>query len=209
LYGDTRINRPKGREVVQRISEKTGWPLVVARYDGDETAIAILHKSFRLIPKMIERAQMLNKSYKTLFPCCSILKKKPMSDYIKTLTGKDVVLLLGLKGGDQALHRKYRMAQLRDQGTYYRLHSKNHILYYYPLRDCHQPDIERILKRFGFGDVQSSGCAICPIFCVADWRKKDPDTWHRSILMAKSLGIPLRAENQLGLEALCMSEVGA
>ena len=205
LFGDTRINRSKGRETIKQLAEKTGWPIHTARYEGKP--LQVLHDSFRIIPKAIEQAQgHANggpKSYKTLFPCCAILKKKPMDNYIKSLQGQEVILLLGLKGGDAALHRKYRMGQLREWNTFYRRHKKNGILYYYPLRDCQQSDIERVLKNYGFEDVESSGCSICPIFCVADWKHKDPDTWRRSMAMSERLGIPIRAENQLGIEGFC------
>lgn len=211
LYGDTRINRAGGKSVLDRLHDLTGWPLLTARYEGEKPAIQILHESFRLIPKAIERAQGFtnggSKSYKTLFPCCSILKKHPMDHFINSLKDKEVILLLGIKGGDIALHRRYRMAQLERAGTYYRRHKKNGLLYYYPLRDCQQTDIEHSLGRFGFGDIQSSGCSMCPIFCVADWKKKDVETWRRSVAMAQRLKVPLRAENQLGIEAFCGSEV--
>jgi len=205
LFGDTHLNRGHARKTLARLTKETGFPLVAVKYQGEERVIDILRKSFEMIPKAIERQRFHStgaKSYKTLFPCCDILKKRPMKEFLRTFGKEDTIQLLGIKMGDNAIHRRYRLRQLRDAGTYYR-RQKNGFLYYYPLRDCLEADIEATLQEFDFGATQSSGCSVCPIFCVADWDDKDPETARRSKLMAQRLGVPLRAENQLGLEQFC------
>ena len=203
LFGDTRLNLAKSRKTLERLEQKTGFPLVVVEYEGDKKPIEILHESFEKIPKAIELKDHEGATYKKVFPCCDLLKKRPMKEYFKTLDPNDIILVLGIKQGDKALHRKYRLNQLRDADTYYRKHKNNGLLYYYPLRDCDNTDIESVLRRHDFEDVESSGCSICPIFCVADWKKKDPDTHRRSVAMAQRLGIDPRAENQLPLSIFC------
>ena len=94
------------------------------------------------------------------------------------------------------------MKELRERNTYQRL-KKDGYLYYYPLRDYSDTQIQEVLDIYGYQDVTSSGCTVCPIFCVADWEKKNPETYRRSLLMAKRFGVDLRAENQLPLRAFC------
>jgi 3'-phosphoadenosine 5'-phosphosulfate sulfotransferase (PAPS reductase)/FAD synthetase len=205
LFGDTHLNRKVGRDTVARLAEETDFPLIVAKYQGENRVIDVLRGSFEMIPKAIERHKFHNtgaKSYKTLFPCCDLLKKRPMKDFLKTLEKDSTIQLLGIKAGDNAIHRRYRLRQLRDADTFYRK-QRNGFLYYYPLRDCQEADIEKVLQEFGFQDTQSSGCSVCPIFCVADWDSKDPETARRSKLMAQRFGIELRAENQMPLSAFC------
>lgn len=203
LFGDTHLNRSKARQTIIKLEEATGFPLETVKYQGDRRVIDILEESFRMIPKAIELLQFGNKSYKTLFLCCDVLKKRPMGLYLKAQDSGRIIQLLGIKDGDLALHRKYRMNQLRDWNTYYRKHKKSGLLYYYPLRDCQETDIARVLMKHGFDRTVGSGCAVCPIFCVANWDKKDPETARRSKLMAKRLGIDLRAESQTGLMEFC------
>ena len=206
LFGDTRLNSPRARKVVKRLSEENNWPLEVARYEGEERVVDILRRSFEVIPKAIERKDYhrsgKSKSYKTLFPCCDVLKKRPMRDFVKKLDKSKTVQLLGIKGGDKALHRWYRMKQLRENNTYWRL-KKDGWLYYYPLRDYSDAQVQEVLEQYDYGDVTSSGCVVCPIFCVADWEKKSPETTRRSKLMAQRFGVDLRAENQLPLGVFC------
>ena len=202
LYGDTRLNMGKSRKVLERLSSKTNYPLMSARYEGKQTPIEVLHESFKAIPKAIELKEHQGATYKKVFKCCNVLKKQPMKDYFKTLDPENILLLLGIKKGDKAIHRKYRLGELRDLNTYYRKQT-NGFTYYYPLRDYEEEDIIRVLKRYNFQNVESSGCAICPIFCVADWEEKDPSTHDASHKMAERLGVDLRAENQLPLSIFC------
>lgn len=203
LFGDTHLNRSKARQTIIKLEEVTGFPLDTAKYQGERRVIDILEESFKMIPQAIERLQFGGKSYKTLFSCCDILKKQPMKQFLKAQDSNRIIQLLGIKDGDLALHRKYRMAQLREWNTYYRKHKKSGLLYYYPLRDCQEVDIARILMKHGFDRTVGSGCAVCPIFCVANWDMKDPETARRSKLMAKRFGIELRAESQTALMEFC------
>ena len=206
LFGDTRLNSPRARKVVKRLSKDFDWPLEIARYEGQDKVIDVLRQSFEVIPSAIERKDHhvsgKSKSYKTLFPCCTILKKHPMRTFLKKQDKDKIIQFLGIKGGDKALHRWYRMKELRDANTYKRL-KKDGYLYYYPLRDYSDSQVQEVLDRYGYNDVTSSGCMVCPIFCVADWEKKNPETTRRSRLMAKRFGVDLRAENQLPLRAFC------
>lgn len=206
LFGDTRLNSPRARKVVKRLSKEHNWPLEIARYEGEEKVIDVLRRSFEVIPSAIERKDHhqsgKSKSYKTLFPCCDILKKHPMRDFLKEQDKENIVQLLGLKGGDKALHRWYRMKELRDNNTFQRL-KKDGYLYYYPLRDYSDAQVQEVLDHYNYSEVTSSGCAVCPIFCVADWEKKNPETTRRSKLMAQRFGVELRAENQLPLRKFC------
>lgn len=84
LYGNTHLNRAPSRETVSRLAEVTGFPLIVAKYEGEKRPIDILKESFRKILRAIERNHIEHKSYKTIFPCCDILKKQPMKALLKT-----------------------------------------------------------------------------------------------------------------------------
>ena len=206
IYGDTRLNSPYSTETVKRLAKYTGWNLHTIRYEGEESPITVLKDSFRKIPDAIEAMKRVGQYRRNMFPCCQILKHKPMNDYIKSLGEEDVCLVLGLKGSDGAVHRRYRMRELREKGTFYRRHVTG-ILYYYPLRDATQEDVAAILQEHGFQDTKSSGCGICPIFCLFEsWRKKDPDAWRRSVQFADRLGIAHAASGQTFLTHLCMEE---
>lgn len=204
MYENTSFNRSSGTKTVKLLAEKTGWPLEVVKYKGELRPIDILKESFRSIPKAIELSQHIKrKSYKKVFKCCDLLKKQPVQKYISQFSPKGIIIVLGIKGGDNALHRRYRMNQLRLWDTFFRTHKKNGYTYFYPLRDAQESDIEQTLTNYGFQDTKGSGCAMCPIFCIADWDEKDPATAIRSKKYAMLLGVELRAENQPPLRAFC------
>ena len=202
VLGDTGFNSSKAIKVLERLSDLTGFSLLRVKNTWSERKpIEILRESFRAIPEALELAKK-RKSYKRVFRCCDELKKEPMKAFFKKLES-DSVLVLGIKGGDLALHRRYRMRELRDRGTFYRLNKKTGLLYYYPLRDCEESDIDAVLEEFGFRDIASSGCQLCPISCVADWQKKDPVVWLRSVRYARHLGIDFPEGNQTELMDFC------
>lgn len=202
LCGDTFYNKRNARATLKELAAFTGFPLIWAKYDGEEKPGAILRKSFDAIPLALLIAKQ-NKTYKKIFVCCKKLKKDPMDNYLKQTNPDNTILVLGIKGGDSALHRRYRMRQLRDKGTFYRRHKSNNLNYFYPLRDCSNADISEVLTQFGFGKTQSSGCTLCPIFCVANWRKKDPDSHRRSHAFARSRGIKFEGLYQTDLKEFC------
>jgi len=202
ILGDTGVNRPNSLMILNRLSSVTGYPLIKVKYEGDKRPIEILKESFRKIPLALELLEN-DKTYKNAFPCCSILKKKPMTKFLKTCDPDNSILVLGIKAGDRALHRRYRMNQLRDRETFQRKHVKTNLLYYYPLRDCQESDIKETLEEFDFNDTHSSGCSLCPIFCVADWEKKDPNVSLRSIRYAKRLGVDFPKGQQTELREFC------
>lgn len=188
VFGDTGFNLSSARQTINKLAELTGYPLVHVRYDGSMRPIDILKESFSVIPDAIKLKNQ-RKTYKKLFLCCDILKKKPMNKFVRSLDRQSAVSLVGIKGGDRALHRYYWMRDLRQRGTFYRRRKSNGLLYYYPLRDCQNNDIASVLREYGFQDVKPSGCSICPIFCVGGWKKRNPKRWRRSARYAKQLGI--------------------
>jgi 3'-phosphoadenosine 5'-phosphosulfate sulfotransferase (PAPS reductase)/FAD synthetase len=196
IYGDTRLNLKHALPNVERLSKYTGFPLLVARYEGDEKPIVILKESFLRIPQAIEHMKKTGVFRRNMFRCCNILKHGPLIALSKQ-QDEDSCFGLGMKGSDHAVHRIYRMSELRKWDTFYRRIVKTGLLQYYPLRDWTQEQVDSILKKHGFKDVRSTGCAICPIFCMFEnWRKKDPDTWRRSILFADRLGVEHPAQGQ-------------
>lgn len=206
LYGDTRFNSSKAREVVETLSKKTGWELHIARYEGEERPIQILKESFQLVPKALSQLDEGKKEVKNLFRCCDVLKKRPIHDYLKQYEKDSFIVVLGIKGGDGALHRRYRMRELRKQGTFYRTKKNDGIMYFYPLRDAQERDILNTLRRFHMDHVRGSGCVMCPFFLIYDMDGKDLSAARRSRLFAKLNGIEPRIENQPPLRAFC-SEV--
>ena len=206
LYETTGFNKSEATRTVKRLAEDTGWPLDIVKYQGPRRPIDILKESFYAIPKALKIIEEGGKkTYKKVFACCNWLKKKPANDYIKSLDRDKVIIALGFKAGDKALHRIYRLKQLREWNTYFRTKA-NGYTYFYPLRDAQESTIERILRRFGYGEVKSSGCAICPIFCVAKWHKKDPETDIRSRIYARRLGIDFPNHEQLTIRESCVKE---
>jgi 3'-phosphoadenosine 5'-phosphosulfate sulfotransferase (PAPS reductase)/FAD synthetase len=201
LYGYTRINSKGSLEVIERLSTYTGFPLHIARYEGEKKPIQILRESFVNIPKALDYMKETGIFRRNMFHCCDILKHQPMQEFQKQ--HKDACFVLGIKGSDGAIHRRYRMRQLREQDTFYREH-KTGYLFYYPLRDWTKEQVQDMLKKHGFQDVHSTGCSICPIFCLFEsWKNKDPDTWRRSVLFADRLGIEHPASGQQFLNQLC------
>ena len=204
LFGDTRLNISTARHVVARLQSYTAYPLITARYDGIETPIAVLKDSFKEIPRCLNHLKKTKTFRRNMFRCCATLKHKPMETLQKDLAlmqGEDITFVMGIKN-EQPAHRLFRMKELREKNTRYRRMTKNNLRYYYPLRDMKENDINEILSRHsykgrGFIKIKSSGCSICPIFCIFEnWRTKDPDTWRRSVRMADRLGIKHPAMDQ-------------
>lgn len=195
LFGDTRINLTHARKSVEKLREYTGWPLEIVRYEGDKKPFQVLRESFLKVPQCIQHLKDTDVFRRNMFQCCRVLKHEPMEKIQKEL-GDNSVFVMGIKN-ESPIHRIYRMRQLRDLNTYYRKHKTTGFLYYYPLRDMRDEDIQEILKRHGFQDIKSTGCSICPIFCVFEsWKDKDPDTWRRSIQFADRMGIKHPAAGQ-------------
>lgn len=207
VYGDTRLNMASSRETMQKLASYTGWPLQIVRYEGEKPPIEILKESFYKIPKALAYIKEHDVFRRNMFQCCNILKHKPMIEYAKEQPSNSC-FALGLKGSDYAIHRKYRLRELREQNTFFRRHKANNLLYYYPLRDWTEEQVMAKLREHGFQNTHSSGCTICPIFCLFEhWRKKDPDTWRRSVQMADRLGIEHPAAGQQFLTKLCTGDV--
>ena len=208
VYGNTRINMKQSFDSLKKLESYTGWPLEIVRYEGEKKPITILKESFAKIPQAVEHMKETGVFRRNMFQCCNILKHKPMIEFSKAQP-KDSCFVLGLKGSDSAIHRIYRMKQLRELDTFYRRHKANNLLYYYPLRDWTEEQVTEKLQEHGFNNTHSSGCTICPIFCIFEnWRKKDPDTWRRSVQMADRLGIEHPAQGQQFLTEYQCKEIG-
>ena len=196
LHSDTRLTMSKSRESLDKLQSYTNFPLEIVRYEGEKKPIKILKEAFSKIPDAIEHMNKTGVFRRNMFQCCNILKHKPMLEFQKKQP-TDSVYVLGLKGSDSAIHRIYRMKELRERDTFYRRHKANGLCYYYPLRDWTEQQVTDTLQEHGFKDVHSSGCTICPIFCMFEsWRKKDPDSWRSSVQMADRLGIEHPAQGQ-------------
>ena len=196
VYGDTRLNMKQSFDSLKKLESYTGWPLEIVRYEGEKKPIVVLKESFSKIPQAVEYMKETGVFKRNMFQCCNILKHKPMIEHAKR-QGVNACFVLGLKGSDQSITRIYRMKQLRELNTYYRRIVKNNLLYYYPLRDWTEGQVTEKLQEHGFNNTHSSGCTICPIFCMFEnWRKKDPNTWRRSVQMADRLGIEHPAQGQ-------------
>ncbi|TET11142.1 MAG: hypothetical protein E3J82_06100 [Candidatus Thorarchaeota archaeon] len=202
-FNDTGLNRNGAVDVLNQLADITGYKLEIVKYDGDKRIKDILHNSFERIPKVLQKQKESGSYYKNYFYCCHELKHKPMENYIKTLDEK-VVLVLGLKGSDGAKVRRFRMMELRQDHTFIRVHKKNNRMYYYPLRDCANKDVAMILDEFGMNGIKSSGCRICPVFCIfPNMRKKDPLVWLRSATLARKMKIEFPLSDQAQLSVFC------
>lgn len=198
LFEDTKICKMSARMTLNKLEEFTKFPLIRLEPSPHVKPQQVLKESFMMLPEAFRiRAQRStktnrNRSYKRVFKCCQILKKDRVKEYFAQFAQDEIINLVGLKGHDKATHRRYRLRQLRDLNTFYRLHkTRTKKLHFYPLRDLDDEDIQIILDCFGFGETQSSGCSKCPIFCVnSAWKKKDPLTWERSIQYAQRFGLP-------------------
>jgi len=203
VFNDTGLNRGGAKEVLHQLQELTGYELITVKYAGGKPIKDILHGSFEQIPKVLQKKKEIGVFRKNYFYCCRVLKENPTTQYIKTLEEK-VVLVLGLKGSDGAKMRRFWMAELRNQDTFIRVRKRNNRMYYYPLRDCSDRDIDMILDEHGFGGIQSTGCNVCPVFCVfPNMRKKNPMTWLRSVALARKLGIEFPLHDQAKLSDFC------
>lgn len=203
MYEQTGFNSSYATRTVKELQEKTGWPLEVVRYQGEQKPIQILRESFKKIPEALTRLDEGKKEVKNLFRCCTVLKKKPYHEFIRRFAKDEIIIVVGLKGKDGALHRRYRMRQLRDLDTYFRTKSDGYT-YFYPLRDASDKDVRNILRRFNMAHVKSSGCVMCPFFLIYDMGDKDAE--RRSRYFAKLNGIEPRMTNQPPLRAFCAEE---
>ena len=205
VYGDTRLNRSDAIKVLKRLAKYTGYKLNIVRYEGTEKPIRILKQSFKNLPKAIAFKKKTGVFRRNMFSCCSTLKHKPMDAFFSQLDKDSIQLVIGMKAGDGALHRRYRLRQLREKETFYRTLKANGLTYFYPLRDCFGSDIDLILSEYGFDGIHGSGCTICPIFLMFEGiKKKDPATYRRSLQFAKSLNIEIDATLQTDLREHCI-----
>jgi 3'-phosphoadenosine 5'-phosphosulfate sulfotransferase (PAPS reductase)/FAD synthetase len=189
VFGDTRLNRIDALGVVERLSAKTGYPYEIVSYSGEQCVKDVLVESFKRIPQAVAYMREHDIFRRNMFPCCEKLKHGPMNDFVQSKSD-NAVFMLGLKGSDSAIHRIYRMNQLREWNTFYRKHKSTGLLYYYPLRDWTEEQVNTILRKYGFQNIHSTGCRICPIFCLfPSWRERDPETWRRSVEFADRLNI--------------------
>ena len=201
LHGDTGIEKREALETLDRLHEQTGYSLVHVRPTCN--VVDVLRDSFLNIPATLEANRIHGQNTRNRFGCCEDLKHKPMNRYILSEC-KDAILVMGLKGSDGAIHRRYRMRQLKRAHTFYRLHVTNDLLYYYPLRDCSNEDIDTVLSEFGFSKTSHSGCRVCPIFVLStNWCKRDPATWLRSRAYARKLGIRFPSDDQTEITQFC------
>ena len=199
----TWYNKLENMETVAKLSSYTGFPHKYIFYQGkgEFRAGKIMNMSFKTIPRALE-AKLFEgcNSYKKYFLCCKLLKHKPGRDYLKSVPVGSVINFLGFKKADKAIHRKWRLNEIREKGTFFRNLSEfyGHI-YFYPLRDAEVEDIDSILERHGFKHISSSGCRICPNFLISDWAKKDPASDVLSKRAAEKLGVVPRPANQHSL----------
>ena len=195
LFGDTRLSLSSAKDSLSKLEIYTNYPLITARYEGNESPIKIIKKSFMKIPQCIGHLKDTDVFRRNMFQCCHELKHEPMRLLQKEL-GDNAVFVMGIKN-ESPIHRLYRMRQLRELNTFYRKHKANGFLYYYPLRDWTEEQVTDKLQEHGFDNTHSSGCSICPIFCIFEsWKDKDPDTWRRSVQFADRLGIKHPAAGQ-------------
>jgi len=207
LFNDTGLDRG-GEPVLRRLADLTGYPLVVLKYDGDTPAGEILRKSFLRIPEVLAKMKSTGRYWKNYFYCCKALKHGPTERYLRTLDKESAVLVLGIKGSDGSVTRRLRLAELRDRQTFLRRH-RNGRLYYYPLRDCSDADVAAVLDEYGLAGISSSGCSLCPVFCLfAGMVKKEPSTWLRSVNYARRLGIRFEFADQTELMHFCPGDDG-
>jgi len=203
LFGDTGLTSKDARRVVERLRKHTGFPLMVAKYTGEKSPRMIIEESFPMIPLVLEDIKKQGHYRKNRFDCCRILKHKPMDSAVGCFEKDDLVQVLGIKGADGSFARRWRLSELRNRGTYSRLKADG-FLFYYPLRDCSDADISQVLYDFGFGKIKSSGCVLCPVFCIFDgMRKKDPGSWFRSVSLARKLKIPFYFADQTLIRDYC------
>lgn len=196
VYGNTRLNLKHAQVNAELLSEITGWRLEIVMYDGTERPIQILKDAFNRIPDAVDHFKKTKAFRRNFFRCCDLLKHGPMIKYAKD-QDSNACFVLGLKGYDNAIHRIYRMNQLREAKTFYRRIVKTGLLYYYPLRDWTDQMVTSKLIEHNLNYFKSTGCSICPIFCMFEnWRKKDPDTWRRSVQFADRMRIKHPAMGQ-------------
>ena len=196
VFGNTRMNRPNARETIDKLAQYVGWPLHEVRYEGEKRPIDVVKESFKAIPEAIQWQKERGTYGRNMFKCCETLKHRPMREFQRAHK-ENSCFALGLTWSDWAIHRHYRLRQLRDQDTFFRRIVKTGLLYYYPLRDWTQQMVEDKLREHGFQDTKGTGCILCPIFCLFEgMRKKDPDTWRRSVQLADKLGIDHPAAGQ-------------
>ena len=200
----TWYNKLENMETVKKLSAYTGFTHKYIFYKGTGNLRAgkIMNMSFKTIPRALE-AKMYEgcSSYKKYFLCCKLLKHKPAKDYLKNIPVGLVINFIGFKKADKAIHRKWRMNELREWDTFFRnLTEFYEHQYFYPLRDVEEVDIVNLLKNHDFNDISSSGCRICPNFIISDWSKKDPDSHEKSKRVAEKLGVDRRPENQTSIK---------
>lgn len=207
LFNDTYYNRRGATDVLDKLEELTGYKLHVVKYDGQKRPGDLLRESFMRIPDQLEQMARTGKYRKNLFACCRALKERPMTRYLRKYKDEKLVLVLGLKGSDGSYNRRISMSQLRKKETFFRQHKKTGHEYYYPLRDCSDSDIDMILDEWRFDHIKSTGCRICPVFCLFDgMRKADPITWLRSISFARKLGVEFDYAKQVLLTKFCSGD---
>jgi 3'-phosphoadenosine 5'-phosphosulfate sulfotransferase (PAPS reductase)/FAD synthetase len=210
LHNQTGLELKSALDALEALRIKTSYEVEEIR--PVVNPVETVRTAFLNIPKVIEemrKARVLPKTEKRpAFPkndfgCCHTLKRDPMKLGKKEKKDSSV-FIMGIKGGDRSANRAIVLSQLRNADSFIAYRAKGFV-YYYPLRDCVETDIDRILDSHNMAWVKHSGCRICPMFCLfPKWRKQDPLRWLHSVTFARRLGIrDFPFADQETLETLC------
>ncbi len=160
------------------VSKKPNYPY--------PTVKLVLNNAFENLQRVQETMENKGRYDRKLFLCCNRLKKQPSNWYLREnksrfLPEKTVLIMSIAAHRKESKQRRIRLAEIRKQESFLRFHKSNGLWYAYPFRDLFKEQlITDYLINNDFGDVISSGCAICPILLLFRMFDKDPKRYVKS-----------------------------
>ena len=191
LYQDTGLNIAESKEVVEHLSEITGWKLEIV-------SVPRVKNKVKIVPMALVKESMKNVEYarqlanegkyskKSAFPCCEHLKINPFMDWLKQKDKINCCFILGIKLGDGWRRRKWLLDLIENQEKFW-FNRQKQTWYYYPLRETVTKDVDMYLtKDEKFWNIKSTGCKVCPILVTFNI-EKEGKRYYRSLKLYNKL----------------------
>jgi 3'-phosphoadenosine 5'-phosphosulfate sulfotransferase (PAPS reductase)/FAD synthetase len=190
LWGDTGNSMAQNRKIMEGLSEKTGWELIVIKNTLKHSPMKLVINSMKRLP---DAKELLNegKYSKKVFPCCYWLKEKPFMEWLKKEDHSKDVFVVGIKLGDGWQRRRFLLDMIEAEEKF-RFNRMKKVWYYYPLRDTVTHDVEKVLtKEKDFWNTPHSGCRVCPILALFNI-EKEGERYFRTMRVLKRMELNRR-----------------
>lgn len=188
LYNNTGLNLKSAKETINKVNNFLSISgkiqnfraekVRIINYDdylektrySNKNALEIVKDSFNYIEKA-EKLLEQGKYSKKVFPCCYYLKERPLIQFSKN-TSKNALFTSSIRPGEGS-NRQLTLRKFRIEKRYFNFDKKMKRWRFYPLRDTKFKEVhEYLIKHNIFWDTKSSGCKICPVLKLFNFKRK-------------------------------------